>query len=63
MPIGVEDGIFHTNCGKGCEQAHHFPTKPLILIKIHVQARFLGRLAQPQQDGHKTVARPGRTAV
>jgi len=63
MTIGVEVGIFHTNCGKRCEQAHHSPTKPLILIKIHIQAQFLGRRAPTQPDSRKTVARPGHTAA
>ena len=40
----AEAGIFHTNCGKRCEQARHLQINPLIFIKLCGKAQFLGRL-------------------
>lgn len=59
----AEDGIFHTNCGKGCEQARHLQINPLIQIKLYGQAQFLGRLDLYTAKAPQTVAQRGATAI
>jgi len=50
------DRIFHTNCGKRCEQARHLQINSLICIKVHGKAQFLGSLDLYTARGPQTVA-------